>query len=292
MGAPDMYTETTTTTSAPARKRRVKLRWILLGVGALAAVLIAVGLWLFFRGDAPEEVSLDAAVENLGLDADDSTEENDTGSGVENEPAETVDAGDATPVDDSSSEADAARISGEWIIDTESGEFDYETATGTFAGFRIEEELRTIGSTTAVGRTGDIIGSMTIDGTTVTAASFEIDLTTVTTNSEMRDDNVQDALETSTFPTAMFVLTEPIELGAEAATGAAVSVAATGEMTIHGVTQPIEFAMDAQLIDGLVVAVGTTTMTFSDYGVEVPDGGPVISVDDFGVVELQFLLRR
>jgi hypothetical protein len=36
-------------------------------------------------------------------------------------------------------------------VDTDSGTFDYENATGTFAGFRIQENLASIGSTTAVG---------------------------------------------------------------------------------------------------------------------------------------------
>ncbi|MGH1493940.1 MAG: hypothetical protein ACRBK7_31860, partial [Acidimicrobiales bacterium] len=54
----------------------------------------------------------------------------------------------------------------------------------------------------------------------------------------------------------------------------------------------ISFAIDAQLVDGVVIAVGTTEITFADYGVEVPSGGPVISVDDFGILEFQLLLTQ
>ena len=261
--------------TGPSRRR---WPWIAGGVAALVAILIGTGLWLFFRGDAPEEVSLDAAIERVET--------------AEPDPA----GGDAASVDRVTADTDAATsdgsIDGVWSIDTETGEFDYEAATGSFAGFRIDEELRAVGSTTAVGRTGDITGSMTIEGTTVTTASFEIDLTTITTNDSMRDDNVQDALDTDTFPTASFTLTTPIELGTGAADGEAVFVTGVGEMTIHGVTNPIEITIDAQLVGDVVVAVGSMNMTFSDYGVDVPDGGPVISVDDVGVVEFQFLLRR
>ncbi|MEM7326442.1 MAG: YceI family protein [Actinomycetota bacterium] len=265
-----MTTQSDTTT---IRTRRLPL--LLIGVGAVAAVA-ALGLWLFFGGDTPDEVSLDAAIESL----DDSDTES---------PAETtVAAADA----DNSVGDGAAVLDGEWFIDTETGDFDYETASGSFVGFRIEEELRNVGSTTAVGRTGDITGSLTIEGTTVTAAAFEVDLTTITTETSNRDDNVQDALETGTFPTATFELTEPIDLGADAASAEAVTTTATGSLTIHGVTRTVTFEMDAQLVDDVIVAVGSTTMLFSDYGVEVPSGGPVITVDDFGVVELQFLLRR
>ncbi|MEM9610015.1 MAG: YceI family protein [Actinomycetota bacterium] len=266
----------TASPEAPARSRRPRWRWFALGLVLVVTLAVGVGLWLFFRDDAPDEVSLTSAIENL-----------DAGE-------ETVDtaAGTATTVEAEAVAATDGSITGEWLVDTDAGDFDYESATGSFAGFRIEEELRSIGSTTAVGRTGEITGSITIDGTVMTAASFEIDLTTITTETSNRDDNVQDALETDEFPTAVFTMTEPVELGDAAADGEPVSVVAAGEMTIHGVTNPVDFAVDAQLVDDLVVAVGTTEIVFSDYGVEVPQGGPVISVDDFGVVEWQVLLRR
>ena len=183
-------------------------------------------------------------------------------------------------------------VAGTWVVDTETGEFDYESATGTFAGFRIEEELASIGSTTAVGRTGDVAGSMVIDGTTVTEASFEIDLSTITTNESRRDDNVQRALETGQFPTATFTLVEPIELGDAAASGEAVSVTAVGDLTIHGVTQRVEFPLEAQLVQDTVVVVGSLDITFADYGVEVPDAQIVLSVEDHGILELQLLLTK
>ena len=75
-----------------------------------------------------------------------------------------------------------------------------ESATGSFVGFRIDEELQGIGSTTAVGRTGDVTGGITIEGTTVTAADFVIDLTTITTNDDRRDNSVQGSLDTERFP--------------------------------------------------------------------------------------------
>ncbi len=227
----------------------------------VAVGLAGIGLWWFFDDDAPAAVDLAAATETVA---------DDTGS-------------------DDPTENDSTDLTGSWVVDTETGDFDYESATGSFVGFRIEEELRSIGSTTAVGRTGDITGSMTIEGTTVVEAGFEIAMTTITTNSSMRDDNVQDALETGQFPVASFVLTQPLELGEAAAQGEHVSVTAIGDLTVHGVTNTVSFAMDAQLVDGVVVAVGSTDITFADYGVEVPSGGPVISVDDFGVLELQFL---
>ena len=188
--------------------------------------------------------------------------------------------------------AGTADVSGTWAVDTSVGTFDYENSTGTFVGFRVEEELSGIGSTTAVGRTPDVSGTITIDGTTLTAATIEADMTPITTNDSRRDDRVQDALETSAYPTATFVLTEPIELGDAVTSGEAVTVTAVGELTIHGVTTTVSLPLEAQLVDGTIVVVGSLDVTFSDYGVSVPSAPILVSADDHGIVELQLFFTE
>jgi polyisoprenoid-binding protein YceI len=238
---------------------------VLLGV-AVVVVLVGAGLWWFLRDDAPEEVDLDRAVEQVEDEGD----------------------GEGGPGD----EAEDSAIAGTWTIDAETGDFDFESATGTFAGFRIEEELAGLGSTEAVGRTGAVSGSFTIEGTTVTEADFEVDLSTLTTNESRRDSRVQDALETGEFPTATFTLTAPIELGPEAEAGEAVTATAVGDLTVHGVTQAIEMPVEAQLVDGAVVLVGSVELALSDFDVEAPTAPVVLSVSDRFTLELQFLLTR
>lgn len=235
---------------------------------AIVLVLLgAAGAFWFLRDDSPDEVNLTDAV---GSVADDTT----------------------TTAGDRATTSPADGISGTWTVDTETGEFDYESATGTFAGFRISEELASIGATEAVGRTGDVTGDVVIDGTTVTSADIEVDLTTITTNNSRRNSKVQEALETDQFPTATFSLTEPIELGAGAADGEKVKVTGTGDLTIHGVTRSVQVPLEAQLVDDTVVLVGSTELTFSDFGVEVPSAPVVVSVSDTGTLELQLLLTR
>jgi polyisoprenoid-binding protein YceI len=243
---------------------------LLIGAAAIALVGAgAGGAWWFLKDDAPAEVSLDAAVESVaGADSG-------SGSAEDGSATRTVDG-----------------IEGSWVVDTETGEFDFESATGTFAGFRIEEELAAIGSTTAVGRTGDVTGSITIEGSALTAASFDVDMTTITTNQSRRDDRVQDALETADHPTGTFTLTEPVELGEGAASGEPVAVTAVGDLTIHGVTRQVEIPLEAQLVDATVVVTGSLDLTFSDFDVEVPDSQVVVSVEDHGVMEMQLLLTR
>ena len=230
--------------------------------------LIGGGLYWFFRDDSPDEVDLDTAAKGVTTTT--------VADGA------TTNAGSGT----------AAGIDGTWTVDTTSGEWTYESATGTFVGFRIKEELASIGSTEAVGRTDAVTGTMTIAGDEVTDADFTIDLTKITTNESRRDGRVQSALQTDQFPQATFRLTSPIDLGPDAAGGAEVTATAKGDLTIHGVTKPVEFPLQAKLVDGTVVVVGSLPVTFSDYGVQVPSAPIVLSVEDHGTLELQVLVTR
>lgn len=232
--------------------------------GLIAAVVVALvaasaGLFWFLRDDAPDAVSLDAAT-----------------SGVEG-------GGDGGTA--------AEGIDGRWEVKP-SSDVDFETASGTFVGFRVQEELSRIGSATAVGRTGDVTGSITIDGTTLTDASFEVDMASIRTNDSRRDDKVQGALDTGTFPTATFELAGPVDLGAEAATGGPVKVDAPGTLTVHGVSKTVTVPLEAELVGSTIVVVGSIEVVFSDFGVEAPTAPIVLSVEDRGILEMQLLFER
>ncbi len=276
-----------------AKRRKRLVRWSL---GAFAVVIIAVGafVWWFFRDDAPDAVSIgDAAAQVQDADvAATGTEAAivETVATAATEPAADTSAtvADTTAIGAAAAEAASTdAIAGTWSVDTSIGEFNYEDSTGTFVGFRVEEELSTIGSATAVGRTPEITGTLVIDGTTVTEVTIEADMTAITTNESRRDDKVQSALDTGQFPTATFILSEPIELGDAAASGETVSVTATGDLTIHGVTTPVSLPLEAQLVDGKIVVVGSLDIVFADYGVSVPSAPVVLSAEDEGVLELQ-----
>jgi polyisoprenoid-binding protein YceI len=251
---------------------------ILIAAVVVIIALGGVGVWWYLRDDSPDEVSLETAVESVEAADRASTTSAAAGSG--------------SSTTTGAASAAASAIAGTWTVDAETGDFDYESATGTFVGFRVKEELSSIGSTEAVGRTGDVTGSITIDGTTLTSVSIEADLTTITTNESRRDDRVQQALETSQFPTATFRLAGPVDLGAAATQGGPVSVAAPGDLTIHGVTNRVEMPIQAQLVNDTVVVVGSLDISFPDYGVEVPSAPVVVSAEDHGPLELQLLLKR
>ena len=235
-----------------------------IAAAAVGVLLVGVGTWYFvFRDDAPAAVDLESATEQV-------TESTDSG-----DPDSTVPSPDG--------------ISGRWTLDTESGSFDFESATGSFAGFRVQEELASIGGTEAVGRTGEVTGTIVIDDTSLSSAELVVDMASITTDQPRRDGRVRDALEVQDFPTATFVLSEPVDLGAGAGRGEPVSAEANGQMTIHGVTIDTTATLRAQLIDGTAVVVGTVPFAFADYDVEKPSAASVLSVADDATIEFQLL---
>jgi polyisoprenoid-binding protein YceI len=182
-------------------------------------------------------------------------------------------------------------IDGAWTIDTSIGTFD--DFSSTFAGFRIDEELAAIGAKTVVGRTPDVSGTLQIDGTTITTTEIVVDMTTLTTDSANRNRQIKrQAIETDTFPEATFLLTSPIDLGAVPADGEPVTVTATGDLTVHGVTNSVEVPLTAELNSGVIVVVGEINLLLSDYAIDKPQAAVVLSVADNADMELQLFFTR
>jgi len=184
-----------------------------------------------------------------------------------------------------------AGIDGSWQVDTSIGSFaDF---SGSFVGYRVQERLARIGGNIAVGRTQDVSGSITIEGSSVTSAEITADLSTLQSDDSRRDGVLeQQSLETSRFPTATFMLTEPIELPDGAASGEEVLVTARGDLTLHGETRQVEIALTGRLESGIIVLTGSLDIAFADYGIAPPQSFVVLSVDDHGILELQLFLTR
>jgi len=242
-------------------------RWPLLVAGLVIILAIGgAGLFYFFGGNAPPEVDLAATVAALSDTNDDS--------------ASSAAATDVT-----------VGIDGLWNVDTTIGTFTIEdNPTATFAGFRVDEELASIGSTTAVGRTPDVTGTIEIDGDVLVSAEIVVDLTTIISDQSRREGAIQDALNTDSHPTATFVSSEPVQLGAAATSGEIVNATITGNLTINGVTNTVDMTLEAQLIDGSILATGSTEIVFADFDVTIPSAAIVLSVEDHGILEIQLWL--
>ena len=225
---------------------------ITLGIVVVLAIAGVVAFKTIWGGDAPEEVSLSTS-----------------------QPVATGD----------------VEFQGTWTIDNTSGEFDRqnERYTRTYAGYRINEELASVGANTAVGRTDDVTGTMTVAETSITAVEIEVDMTTLESDQERRDGAIERrGLETERFPTATFKLTEPIAVGKEPEAGEKITADATGDFTLHGVTKRITVPIEARWTGDKIQVTSSFDVMLSDYAIEKPTiPGRVLSVEDQGKVELQ-----
>jgi polyisoprenoid-binding protein YceI len=59
-----------------------------------------------------------------------------------------------------------------------------------------------------------------------------------------------------------------------------------GDLTVHGVTQTKTWKATATFADGEVTGTATTTVLISEFGMEPPKAGPVLSIEDFVTLEL------
>lgn len=160
-------------------------------------------------------------------------------------------------------------------------------------GYRVQEELAGIGGNTAVGRTPNVSGTLTTEGRSLTAATITADLTTLVSDDDRRDNQLRrQALETDTYPTATFELTEPVVIPDTAAEGETAEVTAVGELTLHGQTQTVEVPLQVRYENGVLAVAGSIDIVFADYGIAQPTSFLVLSVDDHGVMELQLFFTE
>ena len=168
----------------------------------------------------------------------------------------------------------------------------WNVAADSVAGYRVREQLANLpAESDAVGRTDKVTGSITIDTsgtpTTLTDASLSVDMTSLASDKTMRDNRLRrEGLETDAFPTATFTLTAPVEVPAAALTGTPSDITLTGDLTVHGVTKPVEIPAQAQLVEGTIQVAGSLTFPLSDYAIVAPNiGGLIVSIEDNGTLE-------
>jgi polyisoprenoid-binding protein YceI len=168
--------------------------------------------------------------------------------------------------------------------DLAAGNVSWTATDDSVVGYRVKEVL--FGqSADAVGRTSAITGTMTFDGAIVTDASVSVDMTTVTSDESRRDQQFNGRImETSTYPTATFTLTEPIDLGALPDADTEVTATATGDLTMHGVTNTVTFDVQGRYTGSQVEIAGSIPITFTDWGISNPSFGPV-TTEDHGALE-------
>ncbi|TAK79926.1 MAG: YceI family protein [Dehalococcoidia bacterium] len=238
----------------------------------IAAILAAVGLFWFFGGDAPEAASVDAALAQAAASS----------------PSPVT---PASPTVLASGTAAATATPGA-PVDL-AGTYQVVKGDGTFAGYRIKEELRTIGSNTAVGRSPDVTGSLTFEGKVITAVEVTVSVASLKSDDSRRDNFMQrNGLQTQQFPTTTFVLSQPIAISSLPAEGEKAKFEATGDFTLHGVTRRVTIPLEGARQAGTVVVAGSLEVVLADYKIQKPVASTVLSINDKGLMEFQITFRK
>jgi polyisoprenoid-binding protein YceI len=169
---------------------------------------------------------------------------------------------------------------------------------GSAAGYRVREKLAFLpAQNDAVGRTSQITGGATLKRSggkvTVTAASFRIDVSTLTSDRAQRDARIHSiGLESDQYPTATFKLSQPITLPAGATNGKVIKIPATGAFTIHGTTKTETVPLQLSLTTTALQAVGSLTFPWNAFGMTAPSVGGFVNVTDKATMEFDLRLKR
>jgi polyisoprenoid-binding protein YceI len=201
------------------------------------------------------------------------------------------DAPSALTIDDNS---DATILSGSLEQDTISdlnGEWVVTSGDESVVGYRVKEVL--FGqSTEGVGRTREIQGQLTVTNDQVTNVSFTVQMGTLTSDAANRDRQFNGRImDTSSYPTSTFVLTQPIALPTNALSGEVITVNAQGDLTLRGTTRLVQFPLQAKVEGATFTVVGNISIVFDEWGIPEPSL-PGITVEPDGLLEFSLVFSR
>jgi polyisoprenoid-binding protein YceI len=255
------------------RPTRRVLLWVLVGVVGLVMLGFgAILIYANFINDPADELTVVDLAERLQEPTTGPTDTGPTDTGPTDTGPTDTGPTDTGPTD--------TGVDGTWVI-TPASEL----------GYRVKEILFGV-STEGVGRTNEITGELVIEDTQVVAASFEVDVASITSDDGRRDGQFRGRImSTAEFPTATFVLSEPIELGVIPADSQQIVAPATGELTLRGVTNTVTFDVTAQRQDDRIGVLGNIPVVFADYQIANPSISG-ITTEDNGLLEFVLVFER
>jgi len=166
---------------------------------------------------------------------------------------------------------------------------------GNEVRYRIREQLAGFDlPNDAVGATSDVTGGIAFDGKgqLVPASSkFVVNVATLKSDKDRRDGYVRGrVLETSQFPTVELAPTALRGLTLPVPTSGSKTFQLVGNLTVHGVTKPTTWQVDAKFDGTRVSGTAATAFVFSDFGLTQPRVPVVLSVADTIKLEYTFSL--
>lgn len=170
-------------------------------------------------------------------------------------------------------------------------------ASSSQASFTTHEVL--LGQPKAVvGTTNGVSGQILVDTTTPSKSAvgaIRIDLTGLTTDSDMRNQTIQNRILETSDPSnqyATFVTKSVSGLPSSVAVGQKLTFTLTGDLTIHQVTRTVTFTATATLTSATeLTGQAQTTIHYSDYNISIPNVPQVSDVSDTVTLALAFTAK-
>jgi polyisoprenoid-binding protein YceI len=162
---------------------------------------------------------------------------------------------------------------------------------GSVAGFRVQGSF--VGfSNDVVGRTSAVTGTVSLSGDHVVGVTFRVGLTSLQVDGKPQR-QFAASLDTRDHPDATIRLTQHVKLNHSFTSGSAITTTATGQLTMRGITRPVNVSISARYDGSLVQVAGSIPVSFSPWGITRPAGyGSVATLADHGVAEFLLVLRR
>ena len=180
-------------------------------------------------------------------------------------------------------------------IPAESPSTTYALTADSAARYIAEEQLASTGANTAVGETNTIVGNLYFDadGNPMACSRVDVDMRTLTSDESRRDNFLRtDTLQTDTYPIATFVVTSVEGLDGALQDGQATTFYLVGNLTMHGVTKQVRWAVTATLDGDKITGKANTEFDMADYNIQEPKVGPVLSVDSTIKLEIDVVATK
>ena len=148
----------------------------------------------------------------------------------------------------------------------------------------------------AIGTTHSVQGGFQIRtgaSPLVAAMNITVDLRTLQTDSQMRDNYVRrHALETDTYPTATFVSTSTQGLPTIYSDGQTVHFQLIGNLTMHGKTNKEVFDVQGKVVGNTVTGTATSTVYMTDFGIQPPNLANIAIAQNKVLITITFIAKE
>lgn len=188
-------------------------------------------------------------------------------------------------IDEAALKPASTEIDGEWSVTNRPG------PNRSSAGFTFDEVLPGERRTTS-GSTLGVTGAVSIEAGTLTAGEVEVDMTSLTSDSDVRDNNVRRKIFlTDQYPVSTFVITQPVDVSHVPDDGSITQVELTGDLTIMDETNQITDTFNVARSGDQLLVAGDIHINRMDYGVETPDF-IAATIDEEGEINIRINLTK